>query len=145
MNIFESEKKSFLFIFKKMILNKSYIKIENSSNMSNDSSTYEDYDLTIKTVVFIVLYGVIFGFGVLANLLVTILFLFNKKFKSHSNFFFANLSISDFLVLLVCIPVAITDLIDPYQWFYGMIYCKKFNLVFMIKICLIIFIFYIIR
>jgi hypothetical protein len=112
-----------------MILNNSNIQIQNDTSLSNDSSIYEDYDLSIRTLIFIVLYGVIFAFGVLANLLITILFLFNKKHKSHSNFFFANLSISDLLVLLVCIPVAITDLIDPFQWFYGMIYCKLYYVV----------------
>ena len=67
----------------------------------------------------------IFIFGLVADSLVILVYLFDKNMKNHSNYFFANLSISDILVVTVCIPIAISDLIYDGEWVFGYLYCKN--------------------
>ena len=88
-----------------------------SSKMSNQS------------IAFTTVFGMIFIFGLMANLLVILVYLFNKNMKNHSNYFFANLSLSDILVITVCIPVAISDLVYDGEWIFGYFYCKFLFLV----------------
>ena len=72
---------------------------------------------------FTFLYAILFIFGIVANLAVVVVYLFQKNFKKHTIAFFISLSLSDILVLIVCIPISITDLFLN-EWQYGLIYCK---------------------
>ena len=81
--------------------------------------------ISYKFIIFAIVFVVIFLFGIFTNILVIVIYLFNKKIKNHSNYFFANLSVSDILVLSVCIPIAITDSMSP-EWQFGFIYCMLY-------------------
>ena len=82
-----------------------------------DNSSY-------STFIFATIFVLSFILGICANLLVIYAFLTKKQLRSHTNIFFINLSISDILVILVCCPVALSDLFLPENWYYGYIYCK---------------------
>ena len=79
-----------------------------------------------QSIVFLSMFIMIFIFGLVADSLVILVYLFDKNMKNHSNYFFANLSISDILVVTVCIPIAISDLIYDGEWVFGYLYCKYF-------------------
>ena len=108
----------------------------------NDTNVTRFHSLMInyKSIIFVFLFGSIFLFGIFTNLIVILVYLSNKKLKKHSNYFFSNLSLSDVLVLFVCIPISIFDLISPDEWLLGYFYCKKlkFKLNFKIKPVLIL-------
>lgn len=78
----------------------------------------------IPTFFFAIFFIASFILGIAGNSLVIYAFLSKKELRSHTNIFFINLSISDILVILVCVPVALTDLFLPDNWYYGYIYCK---------------------
>jgi hypothetical protein len=106
---------------------KNVTSITNKDLLVNLSKNNEDnHSNTSEPITFTVLYGLIFLFGIISNSIVIMVYLFNKEFKNHSKYFFANLSISDILVLLVCVPVAITDLFTDGQWKFGEFYCRVF-------------------
>ena len=79
-----------------------------------------DWDSSSR--LFCVMYGVLFIIGLLANSIV--IFVYAKSSKKYTNFFFINLGISDILILLLCIPVSINDVLYPNEWFLGEMYCK---------------------
>ena len=108
--------KNITLVIQKNLLNHSLVDLI-KTNMEKQSSISEP-------ITFACLYALIFLFGIISNSIVIMVYLFNKEFKKHSNYFFANLSISDNLVLLVCVPVAITDLFTDGQWRFGEFYCN---------------------
>lgn len=73
---------------------------------------------------FAVLYSIMFFFGLFANSLVIFVFVSKKELRQYTNYFFTNLCIADLLVIIVCIPVALTDLLSPDVWSFGFVYCK---------------------
>ena len=84
-------------------------------------------------IFFSFLYSFIFLFGILANLLVIFTFLFKNGSKaSCKNAFLINLCLSDILVIMFCIPIAISDQFSPNVWYYGFLYCKIY---FLIEYC----------
>lgn len=85
----------------------------------------ENRPLSTISIVFAILFSLVLLFGLFTNAIVVLVFVVKSEFRQYTNYFFANLSISDMLVLVVCIPVAITDLFSPDIWNYGRIYCKK--------------------
>ena len=92
-------------------------------NNSSDFSVYSS-EMSSQSIAFASIFSMIFVFGLVANLLVILVYLFNKNMKNHSNYFFANLSLSDILVIAVCIPIAISDLVYDGEWVFGYLYCK---------------------
>ena len=95
-----------------------------------NKTKYLDSSLIIETLTqdyealtFTFLYAAIFLFGIVANLAVIFVYLSQKSLNKHTTVFFISLSLSDILVLIVCIPISISDLyID--EWNFGLIYCK---------------------
>jgi hypothetical protein len=86
----------------------------------------EPYQADTTSIVFSLLYALIFAVGIFTNLIVICIFIFKSGFRQYRNSFFINLSIADILVLLCCIPISITDLFSPNSWFYGFVYCKLY-------------------
>ena len=87
-------------------------------------SSIENRPVSTLSIVFAILFSFTFLFGIFTNSIVVLVFAIKSEFRQYTNYFFANLSIADILVLLVCIPVAITDLFSPDIWNYGALYCK---------------------
>ncbi|CAF0870888.1 unnamed protein product [Brachionus calyciflorus] len=106
--------------------------MSNTTLLLNDNETTELLiDLQFKNIsylslIFSGLFGFTFIFGLLTNSLVVVVFLFKSELRQYTNYFFTNLSIADLLVIIVCIPVAISDLLSPDIWNFGVIYCKMY-------------------
>lgn len=82
----------------------------------------------VQKIIFAFFYIIMFFFGLFANIIVITVYMVANKFKKNSNLLI-NLCISDILILVVCMPIAITDLFSINgQWYYGFIYCK-FNFI----------------
>jgi hypothetical protein len=95
--------------------------IENSENQTLIS----DYKwICIESIIFVIIFAVIFLIGLFSNSVVILVYLFNKRFKRNINYLFANLSITAILVLIICVPIAITDLINDGNWKFGLYYCN---------------------
>ncbi|XP_011412954.3 QRFP-like peptide receptor [Magallana gigas] len=71
-----------------------------------------------------VMYSLIFIAGVIANLSVVIVVGAAKRIRSRMSFLFANLSLADLLVLIVCMPSAAIDLFAKEVWYLGEFMCK---------------------
>ena len=102
------------------------ILLNKSNDLKIDLNTSNLYLLTIpnESIILAFIYGLIFLFGIISNFMVILIYLFNNILKNHTNYFFANLSLSDIMVLAVCTPIAIADLIFDGEWIFGYFYCK---------------------
>ena len=69
-------------------------------------------------------YGLIFVFGISFNLIIIMIYSQKHSLKNFTKFFFINLSVSDMLVLAICIPRTICDLFTDGEWKLGYVYCK---------------------
>jgi hypothetical protein len=73
--------------------------------------------------IFISLFLLVFIFGIVGNILVFYAVWSNVQLRNATNFFLVNLSIADFMVLLICLPPTVIH--DVAQtWFLGEILCK---------------------
>ncbi|ELU16138.1 hypothetical protein CAPTEDRAFT_182424 [Capitella teleta] len=91
----------------------------------------EEYVDLIKEYIFpttfewclIVLYLIVFTLGLVGNFLVVFVVVRNKHMRTITNLFIVNLSVADFLVLLICLPASVlTDVTET--WFMGRVMCK---------------------
>ena len=94
------------------------------SNNDSNNSNFSNLVTFSESLVLTLIFGSFFMLGTFANIIVILVYIINKDFKNHTNYFFISLSISDLLVLLICIPVTVNDLWSPNVWYFGMIYCK---------------------
>lgn len=79
----------------------------------------EDY-VTVFFVA-IVLIGLI---GLVSNIIVIIVYIFDKKLRSFTNYFFVNLSIVDILIVVLCLPVGLSDMFNDGKWMLGPFSCR---------------------
>ena len=98
-------------------------------------SLFQSYYEYLVSVVFVIIYSIVFIFGVVSNLVLILMFFFSKHFKKQSSYSFASLSRSDLIILIVCFPILIADLLS-FEWIYGYIYCK-YNLNIYFKLVLL--------
>ena len=80
-----------------------------------------------KQVIFSILFTILFIIGLIINLMVIVFYAKNKRLRKNS-YFFLNLSISDLLVLIICLPITISDLFSPDLWHFGVFYCRYFTM-----------------
>lgn len=73
--------------------------------------------------IFVLLFVVVFLFGVIGNFLVCYVVWKNNHMKSVTNFFLVNLACADFTVNLVCLPPTLIHDIAQ-TWFLGEYMCK---------------------
>ena len=78
----------------------------------------------IKPSLFSILYGLIFVFGIAFNVIIILIYTKKQGLKHFTKYFFINLSVSDIMVLSVCIPRAICDQFTEGEWKLGYLYCK---------------------
>lgn len=74
-----------------------------------------------------VFYTLSFTVGLIGNVFVLIIVFGFKRMQSRMNLFFVNLSITDILILLVCMPSAVVDLFAKEVWYFGEFMCKYIN------------------
>ena len=77
-------------------------------------------------VLFSLLYGIIFFLGVGGNILVIYVILHSKSMHSPTNYLLLNLALSDFLVILICLPTAFVDIFSKDAWYLGAFMCKYY-------------------
>jgi hypothetical protein len=70
-------------------------------------------------------YSLTFIAGIIGNILVIVIVSAFKRMQSRMNFFFVNLSITDILILFVCLPSATVDLFSKEVWYFGDFMCKS--------------------
>ena len=80
------------------------------------------------TIVFSMLIFLIGTIGFIGNLVVIIVYVSDKTLRSYTNYFFVNLSITDILIILICLPVAIHDMTSGGVWNLGRFICKHLSL-----------------
>lgn len=91
----------------------------------------EDYVALIQDFIFptpfewalIGLYVAVFVVGVLGNFLVCFVVWSDPKMRSVTNLFIVNLSVADFLVLLICLPTTVLGDVTE-TWYLGSAMCK---------------------
>jgi hypothetical protein len=98
-----------------------HLSINNNNNESNIGQ--------IGSLIFASTFALIFVIGIIANLLVIAVFILKNEFRQFTNYFFVNLSIADILIVLICIPVAISDLLSPDEWIWGHLYCQIYHFI----------------
>ena len=95
--------------------------IEFNSSLFSFNKT-ANFNLT--STLFCVVYVFLFIIGILANSIVIYIYVTGKSPIKYTKYFFINLSISDILILVLCIPISINDVLYPNEWFFGKYYCK---------------------
>ncbi|XP_023933194.1 QRFP-like peptide receptor [Lingula anatina] len=70
-------------------------------------------------------YVSIFLFGIIGNILIVYVVLCSRTMQSATHLFLVNLSLSDLLVLVICMPTALIDLYAKEVWFLGEAMCKS--------------------
>ncbi|XP_062616894.1 growth hormone secretagogue receptor type 1-like [Saccostrea cucullata] len=95
---------------------------ENCTHINNSVSIPEppQYILVIASV----LYSVIFTAGFASNTSVVVVVVIARRIQSRMSALFANLSVADLMVLIVCIPSAAVDLFAKEVWYLGEFMCR---------------------
>ncbi|CAF0768636.1 unnamed protein product [Adineta ricciae] len=89
-----------------------------------ESDSMNPFDETLSSLIFFtVVYVLVLISGLVGNFIVLFVTLKNNDLKHFTNYFFANLSAADVIVLLFCIPTAIHDIWAKDQWYMGKFFC----------------------
>ncbi|XP_039192087.1 C-C chemokine receptor type 5-like isoform X1 [Crotalus tigris] len=109
-------------------------KMDNLINETNEVTATTEYDYSnavtpchaqaaemFDSSVLPILYSLVFIFGFLGNMLVVLILIKYKKFKSMTDIYLLNLAISD-LLFIFSIPVRIYSKVD--EWVFGDAMCK---------------------
>ena len=104
-------------------------KIIYSINYTNISSKYS-WENLIRPSIFAFLYGLIFVFGMVFNVIIIVIYTKKQGLKHFTKYFFISLSLSDMMVLSICIPRAICDLFSDGEWRFGYLYCNYKKIIF---------------
>ncbi|VDI19850.1 hypocretin (orexin) receptor 2 [Mytilus galloprovincialis] len=98
--------------------------------LDRHNKTDQAYTILMKYIfpnfyewIYIALFSIVFIFGLIGNILVFYAVWSNVHLRNTTNFFLVNLSIADFLVLLVCLPPTVIHDIAQ-TWFLGETMCK---------------------
>ncbi|RWS03587.1 hypothetical protein B4U79_02127 [Dinothrombium tinctorium] len=92
-------------------------------NSNSSSSTNFQLNLTAIEYTIIILHAILFVFSFFGNILVIITLVYCRRLWSTVNAFLLNLSISDFLLGLFCIPFTLSGNIFK-QFIFGYYLCK---------------------
>ena len=98
--------------------------VNSSSSHSNTSLNSQMQVPNLTIISSVTMYGIIFLIGFLANTLVIIVTLFNLANQDSTSYLLLNLSLSDFLLISICLPIAVLDLFSQEIWYLGEVMCK---------------------
>ena len=96
-----------------------YVDVSNSSNFPTSSSSirnasskmdFKSPTLKLEEIITLPFYSLIFILSVVGNLLVIITLIQNKRMRTVTNVFLLNLSISDLLLAVFCMPFTIVPI-----------------------------------
>ncbi|UJR22374.1 hypothetical protein I4U23_025436 [Adineta vaga] len=91
--------------------------------IESDSMMISSDETLGSLIFFTIVYILVLISGLVGNFIVLFVTLKNNDLKHFTNYFFANLSAADVLVLLFCIPTAIHDIWAKDQWYMGRFFC----------------------
>ncbi|XP_013781336.1 allatostatin-A receptor-like [Limulus polyphemus] len=77
----------------------------------------------IVSIVVPILFGIIVIVGLIGNLLVVVVVIFNPLMRSTTNLLIINLAVADLLFIVFCVPFTAWDYALPY-WPFGDIWCR---------------------
>lgn len=77
-----------------------------------------DYTILFLISIFVVAFA-----GFAGNIIVIIVYIFDRNLHSFTNYFFVNLSVVDILIVIICLPVGIFDVVMEGVWIFGKFYC----------------------
>ena len=80
------------------------------------------------------LMAIIFIVGIVGNIVVVIVIGCNRNMRSVVNTYLMNLCVADLLLLILCMPAALSELIAKDAWIFGEFMCK-----FLYILCLVAF------
>lgn len=75
------------------------------------------------TILFLILITIVALAGFAGNIIVIIVYIFDRNLHSFTNYFFVNLSVVDILIVLICLPIGILDVVMEGVWIFGKFYC----------------------
>ena len=100
---------------------------ENKTNLfpSLGDSSAEESLPRWATLVWTVMLSCVLVLGLLGNVLVPVVVLRTRDLRTSTNFLLVNLAVADVLVLVVCLPTALTELhTRPNAWVLGEVLCE---------------------
>ena len=77
-----------------------------------------------ETLIFSIIFGLVFVIGIINNIIVVLVYTLKPSIKKQTHYFFTNLSISDMLLLTVCLPLFASTQFNLIQLEQKSIYCK---------------------
>ena len=107
---------------------------QNDSNSTTESETYSStggFDSFPEWVVILwtMILVSVMVLGIFGNVLVPVVVLRTRDLKTSTNFLLVNLAVADILVLVVCLPTALTELhTKPDVWVLGEFLCKYWRI-----------------
>ncbi|KAK2145348.1 hypothetical protein LSH36_686g00008 [Paralvinella palmiformis] len=102
-----------------------YLLNDTSLNISDISSFKQPLEITYIRWIYITLFGIIFLCCILGNFTVIYVILRHKKMRNITNFFLANLALSDLCVGIFCVLPNLSTFLSPY-WLLGRVLCKLY-------------------
>ena len=103
-------------------------------NMSHDSTLLDEIGNRMwRDVILLVAYGILIIISLFGNILVCHVVLRNRRMHTVTNFFIANLAISDLLLTCINVPFNIArNLLD--EWPFGSVMCHLLNFSLMVSV-----------
>lgn len=114
--------------------------LENSTSSSSSPTPFSTYQLlgeqtffddeatylpSYLRIICLVLIVAVFAVGTVGNIMVTLVISRSRDMRTSTNIFLVNLSIADLLVLVVCTPTALIEVIyHPERWVLGFSMCE---------------------
>ncbi len=90
--------------------------LSSASNWTDDESFWYRHELPVS-VLLCIAYGLVFVFGLIGNLLVTVAVLRSKRtHQCVTDLFLVNLALADLLVVLVCLPFTLVTNLIYREW-----------------------------
>lgn len=93
-------------------------------NSGNTSLSAPPEPPSYIVVVSTVLYCLTFLIGVTGNIIVVVVISVSRALKTTVNKYLMNLCVADLMVLLVCMPTALTEIYTKEVWYFGEFMCK---------------------
>lgn len=90
-------------------------------------SDAEELELKIKSFFFTVFFVLTFFIGFVGNTLLIYLILKVKKLQSITSLFLMSLASADLLLIMICVPMKITEFLSDNVWIFGSFMCKLYH------------------
>ena len=97
--------------------------LEDMRNIVDDYLGKENMFEMVTEILIIAFYSLFMMTGVVANVVIILVIVFNKKLKTTNHMLLINLFVSDLLLCVFCMPFTLLALIRR-SWYFGQLLCK---------------------